>query len=192
MSSDYTTQICKKCGHEFPLTSDFWHIHTKGKFRSWCKDCERSRVRQWSKNNPDKVKARNQRIDKQERKEYVANWKKNNPDRHHAQLKRHAERHPEVYMKSKHKHRAKEVGSEGVFTEQEVNELYVKQNGRCFHCATELNGIYHRDHWIPLSKGGSNWISNIRLLCPHCNLSKNNRLPSKWHPEKYDDNQMPM
>lgn len=83
------------------------------------------------------------------------------------------------------KRRAIENGAIGTHTHQQIKELYEHQAGLCFHCDMELNGNFHRDHWIPLSRGGSNWISNIRLLCPKCNLRKGNKLPHEWYPERY-------
>lgn len=32
----------------------------------------------------------------------------------------------------------------------------------------------------PLARGGSNWISNIQLLCPRCNTSKKALDPIVW------------
>jgi 5-methylcytosine-specific restriction endonuclease McrA len=33
---------------------------------------------------------------------------------------------------------------------------------------------------VPVSRGGSNDISNIVLACPSCNLQKGTRLPHEW------------
>jgi 5-methylcytosine-specific restriction endonuclease McrA len=33
---------------------------------------------------------------------------------------------------------------------------------------------------MPLFLGGSNWISNIQLLCPTCNLKKYKKHPVDW------------
>ena len=72
--------------------------------------------------------------------------------------------------------RSTQIGAEGAFTEEEVQALYRQQDGCCVYCKTILNDGFHRDHVKPLSKGGSNWISNIQLLCPPCNTRKNDKL----------------
>lgn len=71
--------------------------------------------------------------------------------------------------------------AQGFHTGKQVLELFDKQKGVCVYCKTKLNKSgnngFHADHIMPLSKGGSNDISNIQLLCSHCNLSKHNKLP---------------
>ena len=56
--------------------------------------------------------------------------------------------------------------------------LIIKQSHRCYWCCALLtNKPYHIDHLIPRAKGGSNDISNLRLSCVSCNLSKSATLP---------------
>lgn len=64
----------------------------------------------------------------------------------------------------------------------EVRELLVAQHHMCFWCASSLldgagKARYHCDHYVPLSHGGANGLSNRVLACAACNLEKNDALP---------------
>lgn len=53
-------------------------------------------------------------------------------------------------------------------------EVWQRDGGRCAECSTKEKLCF--DHIVPFSKGGSNTVRNIQLLCERCNLSKGNRL----------------
>lgn len=64
-------------------------------------------------------------------------------------------------------------GAEGKFTLEEWNQLLCKHEYKCVHCG--YTGKLTKDHIVPLTKGGSNYITNIQPLCQSCNSSKGNR-----------------
>ncbi len=76
--------------------------------------------------------------------------------------------------------RVKKAG--GVFTKQDIDDIYWKQNGKCAYCDKELNGKFSIDHILPVSRGGTNWPNNIALCCSSCNSSKNNKTIEEWKP----------
>lgn len=76
--------------------------------------------------------------------------------------------------------RAVKVGAGGEFTEEQVARLFTFQRGRCACCSSRLGEDFHRDHKNPLSRGGSNDILNIELLCPSCNQRKHAKDPIAW------------
>jgi 5-methylcytosine-specific restriction endonuclease McrA len=43
-----------------------------------------------------------------------------------------------------------------------------------------LKRDFHRDHKTPLTRGGTNWPSNIQLLCRKCNVKK-----ARWTHREY-------
>ena len=81
--------------------------------------------------------------------------------------------------------RARKNAASGTHTLQQIQELLKRQDYRCYYAACgrakfeKRSGryVYHIDHVIPLSRGGSNDISNLVLACPVCNLKKHNKYP---------------
>ena len=70
------------------------------------------------------------------------------------------------------KTRAKRKQAIGSYTVQEWRDLKAAYGNRCLCCGrheSELTGPLEQDHVVPISKGGSNWISNIQPLCETCN-----------------------
>lgn len=53
-------------------------------------------------------------------------------------------------------------------------EVWQRDGGKCVECLTREKLCF--DHIVPFSRGGSNTIRNIQLLCEKCNLSKGNRI----------------
>ncbi|WP_367278187.1 HNH endonuclease [uncultured Photobacterium sp.] len=53
-------------------------------------------------------------------------------------------------------------------------EVWQRDGGRCVECESKVKLCF--DHIVPFSKGGSNTVRNLQLLCERCNLSKGNRI----------------
>lgn len=53
-------------------------------------------------------------------------------------------------------------------------EVWQRDGGRCVECGTREKLCF--DHIVPFSRGGSNTVRNLQLLCERCNLSKGNRI----------------
>lgn len=84
---------------------------------------------------------------------------------------------PEKYRANQTNRYALVRGAEGKHTAVEVVALLKRQKGKCAYCKRSIVANYHKDHIQPLSKGGSNWIRNIQLLCPPCNHRKSAKDP---------------
>lgn len=59
-------------------------------------------------------------------------------------------------------------------TKQVQREVWRRDMGRCVECGSKERLEY--DHIIPFSRGGSNTVRNIQLLCEKCNREKYNRI----------------
>ncbi len=136
------------------------------------KDEIKKRVRDRRKNNLELVKAEERKkyhkfkhITKEKRKEYFAEY--------HPKYK-HSKRGLETAKRSNHKRRARIIGNGGSYTKEELALLREAFRGICPLC--EKKAKLTIDHIVPLSKGGTNDIENIQLLCLSCNIKKSNRL----------------
>jgi 5-methylcytosine-specific restriction endonuclease McrA len=83
------------------------------------------------------------------------------------------------------KRRAAKLASKGSYTTEQIQEKMIRQGHKCYYCQIRLKKekgryIFHHDHIVPLSRGGSNNIDNIAIACPTCNLKKSDKLLHEW------------
>ena len=136
--------------------------------------------RRWRADNPDKVKAyRRAKID--QNREYQRQWRGENPEADRRRRAGYRASHRDLYNASAQRRRAAITGSEVHFTAEDLATIRLAQDGKCKACDADLTETgEHIDHELPLSRGGSNGPGNIQLLCPSCNLSKNDRTMEEW------------
>lgn len=155
--------------------------------RRWAKAdkaAARAKLREWMAANPDKARAmelrRNERIRsdpelREKAAKRVREWARANPGAAAAQRARR---------------RARELGACGEYTRQHVHAILRLQGRKCYYCYNEL-ARFDVDHFIPLSRGGSNDPDNIVVCCDSCNSSKGSKLPWEWRPERFSEGQTP-
>lgn len=155
-------------------------------------------AKKWRLSHPEKVKELKAKFDKlpkykekqkaRSKKHYENNKEKflasvsahykANKERQRIRSRAWKKRNPDNLVENRNKRRARLLRAEGHFTEHEVRELFIKQNGKCNNCLNIItlekgkSNIANRDHIIALSRGGTNWIINIQLLCHSCNSKK--------------------
>lgn len=90
-------------------------------------------------------------------------------------------KNPDATRQSNRTSKSLRRGADGVHTEKDVDDLRVRQGGKCALCGDGLrDGDFHVDHIIPLSKGGNNFVGNIQLACSQCNIRKRAMLPIQF------------
>lgn len=83
--------------------------------------------------------------------------------------------HSHVWRAAQHKRRFRkrqQTPPGHHFTSDQFLALCDLQGWRCAYCGTDITTGASVDHWIPVSRGGSNDISNIVASCLPCNWSK--------------------
>ena len=77
--------------------------------------------------------------------------------------------------------RVRLANAEGSHTKEDLAMLLGKQNHKCANCNDCIKSDKKElDHILPLSLGGSNYISNLQWLCQYCSRSKSDLHPDNW------------
>jgi 5-methylcytosine-specific restriction endonuclease McrA len=101
----------------------------------------------------------------------------NNKIELNAKSKAWRRRNPEKVREFSHARRARLAGQGGRYTKEDLERIGRAQRGKCAICRRSLGEQFHRDHIMPISRGGSNAASNIQLTCDPCNRAKHAKDP---------------
>ncbi len=190
---------CTKCGKYKALY--FFYNRPGGLLgvRADCKECTDKRTKAYYRKNikdrkkynaeyyQDNKKHLNQMSQKwyQDNKEEECEKKRQdyqkNPDKYAEKNSSYRKNNPDIIKYHQRKYRNSKFNAEGSYTEEEW-ELLKKLSGyRCLRCG-ELVKLT-RDHIIPLSEGGTDYIDNIQPLCQSCNSIKHTKFTDYRPPE---------
>lgn len=128
----------------------------------------RERHQQWLTDNADRQRQHRRNWTEKNKEiaaELIRDWKRNNPNRMRS-----------IY----HRRRALHMSAAGSFTADDIAAKLHKQNNHCFWCDGDMADQPTIDHYIPLSKGGSNFPENIVMACRSCNSSKRDKMPDEF------------
>jgi 5-methylcytosine-specific restriction endonuclease McrA len=125
--------------------------------------------------NKDRIRAQQQTPEaRAKQKERNKKLRMKDPQRLRALTKDWIKRNPEKLACLQARRYALRKGAQGSHTLVEWKTLCSQHNGCCAYCGRERE--LTRDHVIPLSQGGSDYISNILPACASCNAKKGNRM----------------
>lgn len=124
--------------------------------------------REWRSRNIQKVRESNRRryaVTRALRLESTRRW---------------TQQHPAVHAHNEAARRARKRSADGSHTLAEWLHLLERSAYRCSYCGLQ-SGRLTRDHDVPLIRGGSDRIGNIRPACARCNSKKGRSTAAEFH-----------
>jgi 5-methylcytosine-specific restriction endonuclease McrA len=165
-----------------------WRAANPDKVRAYKKayyaanrDVLRAQTKAWYAANRDRARARSKAFrtanaDKVRAKKKA--YHEENRDKKNARTREWLKQNPDAAREHKAAKRARKRSQMGVVSRGIRAKLRMLQNGKCAYCRASLKKAgEHLDHVMPLALGGKHEDSNLQLLCPPCNMSKNAKHP---------------
>ncbi len=176
----FTGKPCKNGHVAERLTANGDCIICKRSSRSdWARrnrDCYNAYYKRWCKENPQAAK--------EMRRRGWIKWAAKNQEYIAEKTREYAKANPEMRAAATNRYRARKMNCSGSYTAEQAAELLIAQEYLCAYCDADLRTVKKAvDHWMPLSRGGSNDISNLQWLCMSCNSRKSNRDPLEFERE---------
>ena len=160
---------CPRCG-ETKYWTEFY-LQKSGWLSAYCKPCTGQYGTAWGRAHPDQKHQQNAR---NYNSEYHTEYRKNHEEQRRAYDTGYRREHPGWGAANQRRYRARKVGGGGTHTVAEWEDLKRHYDYRCLCCGRD-DIVLEADHILPISKGGSDDISNIQPLCRSCNRHKSNK-----------------
>lgn len=177
-------KFCKRCGTDTERYAD-----------GRCKKCTLARHALWAAENRDKRNAVSRAWNARNRDKKLqtaAEYREVNKDKINARRKEVRKYKPETERLKAAKRRTQKRAGGGKLSKDILARLLEAQKHLCACCGVPLNGVYHLDHKVPLSRGGTNTDDNVQLLLPVCNLKKYTMTHEEYTKRKTVANQKKM
>ena len=105
---------------------------------------------------------------------YKRNYAQKNRETEAERSRKYIQENPEKYREYKARRRALE--RKNAVGKVDYQKILRRDGMFCYICQKSIeDGNYHMDHVIPLSKGGSHSMENIKVTHARCNLVKNDK-----------------
>jgi 5-methylcytosine-specific restriction endonuclease McrA len=136
----------------------------------------------YQQRHPDRmreVRRSNYERHAERRRQYARDWAHANRERRRRVHAEWAEANPEMVRAQEARRYARVRGAQGSHTAQDWIEKLALFGGCCAYCGRSDRPL-SRDHNIPLSRGGTNFIGNILPACRPCNSAKRDRTAAEY------------
>ena len=198
-------KVCSKCLFALPLYRFGKRKDSKDGLNGRCKHCLNTYSKKWKKSLPKEKRKHYNEVHKRymhdnesqrlNRNAGSKAWRQANPERFKKMGKNYYEKNrKDILIQAKtyrlsnrvrRNHwnsvrRARKRNAGGSHTTHQWLDKLELYKGYCHWCLRIVKGVTHKDHVIPLAKGGSDDITNVVPSCASCNLSKKAQMPHEF------------
>jgi len=117
-------------------------------------------------------------------KEYNEEYYKENKEYYSEYQKKRYDENKEYYFIANHKRKALKRLNGGSYTVEQLQECLEFFDYKCAYSGEDIEldlSNFHREHIVPISKGGASYIWNICISVDWVNLSKHNSDMEEWY-----------
>lgn len=155
-------KVCTECNSELSLSCFSKNKSSKDGLQNKCKACFKSRYEK----TKEHVRA------------YGAKYRLDNKSKIAEKDRKYRELNRDKTNAVYNNYRARSAGANGSFDNADWKARLDYYGSKCVYCGCE--GKMTKDHRVPLSRGGSNWPSNLVPACQSCNSSKGAMTESEY------------
>ena len=191
-------KLCPYCKKELPIKLFNKHSRKLGGLDIYCKPCRKIQrslhsdhnkefTKRWRQRNPVKTREHSKQwrlSDRERYNKYQREWRKRTGykpsttprKRNKANDKLYRQTHKEQIRHNKKMRKIMLKNSTGKFTLKDWWEKCNYHGWKCFYCKEKLTKeTVTTDHKIPISKNGTNHLSNVVPCCSSCNSKKKDK-----------------
>lgn len=143
--------------------------------QAYCKPCSLRLSREWAAANPEAKRRHRKESSERNREKEAERRRRMTPEQREKKNARAREwrkkNASKVLMWNRLRlHRQRAAGDPP--SRRDIGRLLCAQNARCTYCGSLFEAGFQIEHKTPISRGGTNDLSNIQLACGPCNMRK--------------------
>ncbi len=174
-------KICTDCKFLLVYTQYSKNPKNKDGYLHQCKSCVYKKTKIRLSKNKELIKKQRREIYHRNRDKNIQDairWGRINKEKRDIAKKKWRDKNKELTNHLTKNYIYRKKHAKGSHTLEEYNEKVERFGGLCVYCNKNKGDT--KDHIIPLSKGGTNFIDNIVPACRSCNSSKRDKTLLEW------------
>lgn len=172
---------CTKCGVVKYLGEFHKHKGGAGGVGTLCKECRRKADRKRRQENKERLGESSRKWyqeNKEKMREYQRKYIEENKEKRRETQRKWRQKNKEKKREDDRKRRARKLAASGSHTADQVKARFDYYGNKCIYCGSSDD--LQIEHRIPLSRGGSDWSSNLAPACKSCNCSKGTKTEAEF------------